>query len=328
MLLVCKRSDLIHPRFHVPHTIQCFGWSLFCGHGSRRQATVMRISRKGSRYRHRACLSVGIVLVLWGLVVGCTDGDTELNHPTDAGSVTTEPDHAIDPGSVTVTVTDSGTCLFEAGSCTWEGPYRAIRDMCCLRLRLASDVGGNGCCRVGDSECNELLVEHLSGPEVCDEVDNDCNGEVDDVAIELLDPGEGHCETCFDLCEWYSPGSTIERSCIDHTCVATACLTGYEDIDDNLENGCEYRVPTPDEIDDDGDGHVLSRDCDDGDEFVYPGAEEACNGVDDDCDEAIDETGICAGSPDPCRTVVCGAERTCADGYCRPDRDQDGSGSQ
>jgi len=38
------------------------------------------------------------------------------------------------------------------------------------------------------------------------------------------------------------------------------------------------------------DGYVAkSGDCDDEDKAVFPGAEEICNGIDDDCDDAIDE---------------------------------------
>jgi hypothetical protein len=39
----------------------------------------------------------------------------------------------------------------------------------------------------------------------------------------------------------------------------------------------------------DGDGLPCQVDCDDGDADVYPGAEEVCDGVDNDCDHSIDE---------------------------------------
>jgi len=53
----------------------------------------------------------------------------------------------------------------------------------------------------------------------------------------------------------------------------------------------------PDDGDHDGDGFSASTDCDDADPTVHPGAEEVCNGVDDDCNAFVDETiggGACA----------------------------------
>ncbi|MFH1467175.1 MAG: MopE-related protein [Pseudomonadota bacterium] len=39
----------------------------------------------------------------------------------------------------------------------------------------------------------------------------------------------------------------------------------------------------------DGDGYFLGEDCDDGDPDVHPGAEETCDGHDEDCDGLVDE---------------------------------------
>lgn len=44
--------------------------------------------------------------------------------------------------------------------------------------------------------------------------------------------------------------------------------------------------------DGDGDGHVRDLDCNDTDATVFPGADERCNGVDDDCDGAVDEDAV------------------------------------
>ncbi len=47
-----------------------------------------------------------------------------------------------------------------------------------------------------------------------------------------------------------------------------------------------------DPVDADGDGVTADLDCDDTDEAVFPGADEACDGVDNDCDSEIDEDAV------------------------------------
>ncbi len=42
-------------------------------------------------------------------------------------------------------------------------------------------------------------------------------------------------------------------------------------------------------VDEDQDGFFADEDCDDSNPDVYPGAEEVCNGIDDDCDGHVDE---------------------------------------
>jgi len=58
-----------------------------------------------------------------------------------------------------------------------------------------------------------------------------------------------------------------------------------------LQGGCvpEITQPGSSSSDADGDGYVAAEDCDDGNAWVYPDAIELCDGVDNDCDDEIDE---------------------------------------
>ena len=59
-----------------------------------------------------------------------------------------------------------------------------------------------------------------------------------------------------------------------------------------VATGCKKDDPPKDDptpVDADGDGYANTVDCDDSDDTVYPNADEVCDGVDNDCDSAIDE---------------------------------------
>jgi uncharacterized protein (TIGR03382 family) len=85
-------------------------------------------------------------------------------------------------------------------------------------------------------------------------------------------------------------------------------------------------------VDDDGDGAEAREDCDDLDPTAFPGADEICDGVDQDCDGAVDEDPVDPvevyadtdgdGSGDPAQPLL-----TCAlpDGYVLLGEDCDDS---
>jgi len=99
----------------------------------------------------------------------------------------------------------------------------------------------------------------------------------------------------------------------------------------------------PSEADEDGDGvSVADGDCNDGDAEIYPGADERCNGVDDDCDgstpnnEADDDSDgyrLCDDDCDdddnavnPGAVEICDEKDTDCDGINADNDDGDGDG--
>ena len=102
-----------------------------------------------------------------------------------------------------------------------------------------------------DTDCDDSdAAVSPAGSETCSGVDDDCDGLVDDDDPDVT-----------GRTMWYADDDG----------------DGYGDVDDYAP-GCEQ--PS---------GYVFySSDCDDGDAEVHPSAVEECNGVDDDCDGAVD----------------------------------------
>jgi hypothetical protein len=116
---------------------------------------------------------------------------------------------------------------------------------------------------------------HPGAGERCNEIDDDCDGKVDE-GFDEDDDGFMDVRACFQLQgTWDCDDGDAEVN------------PDAEEICDGKDDDCDGNT---DDVDDDHDGIGLcDEDCDDEDPFVYPGAAEACDGVDDDCDGQVDE---------------------------------------
>ncbi len=144
------------------------------------------------------------------------------------------------------------------GDCDDEDPYTgpgaAFNDSATLCM---TDADGDGwgdasppAAATAGGDCDDADPRvSPDATEVCDEVDNDCDGSIDEEA------GLGSGTT------YYLDADTDGYGLATSTTSACSAPSGYV---------------------------VDGSDCDDGDATAYPGAAETCDGVDDDCDGEAD----------------------------------------
>ena len=195
----------------------------------------------------------------------------------------------------------------------------------------ACDDDDDGDTVVDTADCEPLIAAIFPGAtELCDDIDNDCDGKVDEGFGDNDDDGQGDCldpdddndgdpdntdcepldatvshfakEECDNVdnnCDgqvdegFEDPDKDGIASCVDHDDdgdgvpdVSDNCSTvknaDQSDIDgDGLGDACDD--------DDDNDGTPDSEDCNTKNAAVAPGKAEACDGIDNDCDGKADE---------------------------------------
>ncbi len=166
-------------------------------------------------------------------------------------------------------------------------------------------------------DCDDVVASVNPGAsEHCDGVDEDCDGVVDDAAVDLITwyadtDGDAYGDPHSAVADCYQPtGYVTDSSDCDDTTATT--YPGADEYCNGVDDDCNGIVDDNalDQVtwytDADGDAYgdhtsttiacsqpsgsvADDTDCDDGDATVNPGASETCNGVDDDCDGAVDE---------------------------------------
>ena len=177
---------------------------------------------------------------------------------------------------------------------------------------FAKDDDGDGYSEF-DGDCNDNDKSIFpDAPEVCDQIDNNCNDEIDEGVlvlsyVDLDGDGYGNGNYPSENCELPAGYANNGDDCLDSN---AKVYPTTEEICDGQVNDCTYIENGLNalESDTDEDGFVEcewdpetwqgsnyirgGNDCDDENSAVHPESDEFCDEIDNNCDQIIDEDAI------------------------------------
>jgi hypothetical protein len=240
----------------------------------------------------------------------CDDADPSV-HP-GAAELCNGLDDDCDPATDEDDGPDADTWYVDADGDGYGDPSVSVTD--CDPIAGAVLDGG---------DCNDAQAAiHPGATELCDGLDNDC----DPTTLEDDGPeadtwyidgdGDGYGDPASETTSCSQPADAVEDA-TDCDDAEAAIHPNAVEICDGLDNDCdpatlEDEGPEADTWYDDADsdgygdpatgvtactqpgGSVADfTDCEDDDGAINPGATEACNGIDEDCDGVADDGGVC-----------------------------------
>ena len=165
---------------------------------------------------------------------------------------------------------------------------------------LPVDADGDGASEDTDCDDSDPAV-HPQAIEVCDGIDNNCDGNSDDASAQdastwyLDGDGDGYGESASAEVACNAPvGYSLFDGDCDDTDPSFHPGASEPDCTDPNDYNCDNTTAFADA---DSDGFAACEDCDDNSFAINSDASEICNGSDDDCDGQIDEPGASGESP-------------------------------
>ncbi|HEX5058107.1 MAG TPA: putative metal-binding motif-containing protein [Kofleriaceae bacterium] len=187
-------------------------------------------------------------------------------------------------------------------------------------------------------DCNDTNAAiHPDGREICDAIDNDCDGMIDDAdsSVDMTTTGTFYRDADND---GYGDAAMTKKACakpVGYAASSNDCNDnmaainpGAKEICDYIDNDCDNLIDIADpnidptstktfyrdqDHDNFGAGAAMvacnapsgyveaGGDCNDSDNASWPGATEICDGADNDCDGGVDGT---VAQPNRCTALV------------------------